>query len=333
MNIAKSKIKKILVISLSNIGDVVLTFPVIDILHRDFPKAKLSVVVGPKAESLFKGNPYIHRVILYYKKQSLLQVIAWLFKLRKDNYDLVVDLRNTIIPFLVSTHYLTPPFSPRNARDHMRRQHLRRLKVIYPYKEESKERFALHIPPQERLSATNMICNEIGDRKPYVVIAPGAADSSKRWKEEQFGRLADELIKRFAVQIAFIGDKNDHALADAICQRMGQRAVNFCGRISLIHSAVVLERSCAALVNDSAPMHLASYLDVPTVALFGPSDPRLYGPWSESCHVIEHKSSCPACKDPHSKGPHSCMDAISVEEVLNVFEITSSGDVILKKQI
>ena len=312
MNIIKSKIKKILVVSLSNIGDVVLTFPVIDILRRDFPKAQMSVIVGPKAEPLLQGNPAIHRVILYHKKQSPFQMISWLVKLRKDSYDLVVDLRNTMIPFLVSTHYLTPPFLKRKSHQHMRWQHLNRLRAIYPYKEDAKERLALHIPSQERLSTTNMICNEIGDRKPYVVIAPGAADSSKRWKEENFSRLADELIKRFAVQIAFVGDKHDRVVADAICQRMDQQAVNFCGRISLIHCAVVLERSCAALVNDSAPMHLASYLNVPTVALFGPTDPRVYGPWSESCRVVERKSSCAVCRDLRSSestflhGCHFC---------------------------
>ena len=332
MNISKSKIKKILVISLSNIGDVVLTFPVIDILRRDFPRAQLSVIVGPKAESLLKGNPYLHSVILYHKKQPPLQLFSWLVKLRKDSYDLVVDLRNTMIPFLVSIHYLTPPFLRRRSRLHMRSQHLQRLRAVYPYKEEPRERFALHVPSQERLSATNMICSEIGDRKSYVVIAPGAADSSKRWKEKNFGRLADELIKRFAVQIVFVGDKHDRPLADAICQQMEQRAVNLCGRISLIHCAVVLEKSSAALVNDSAPLHLASYLDVPTVALFGPTDPLLYGPWSESCSVIERKASCPACRNPRHTGTHSCMDAITVEDVLNVFDISPSGDVVLKHQ-
>jgi len=330
MNIAKSKIKKILVISLSNIGDVVMTFPVMDILHRDFPKAQLSVVVGPKAEPLLKGNPYIHRVILYHKKQSFPRLFAWLLQLRKDNYDLVVDLKNTIIPFLVSTHYLTSPFLKRNAGEHMQQQHLRRLKAIYPYKEEPRERCALYIPPQERLSATNMICSEVGDRKPYVVIAPGAADSGKRWPEEKFALFSDSLIKRFGVQVVFVGDKNDRILADAICQRMEQRAVNFCGRISLIHCAVVLERSCAALVNDSAPLHLASYLDVPTVALFGPTDPRLYGPWSQSSRVLERKRSCSACQDPRRQAKHGCMGAISVEDVLDVFELSSSGDVVLK---
>ena len=66
----KSSVKKILVISLSNIGDVILTFPVIDILKEELPAAQLSVVVGPKAVSLFDDNPYIKEVIIFDKHQS-----------------------------------------------------------------------------------------------------------------------------------------------------------------------------------------------------------------------------------------------------------------------
>ena len=68
----KSKVKKILVISLSNIGDVVLTFPVIDILKRDFPDAQVSVVIGPKGQELLAGNPFI-RSYVFNKKQSALK--------------------------------------------------------------------------------------------------------------------------------------------------------------------------------------------------------------------------------------------------------------------
>ncbi len=325
MKISKPKIKKILVITLSNIGDVILTFPVIDILKRDFPKANLSVVVGPKAENLLSRNPYIDQIIVFQKKQPFLRMISWIFLLRRKNYDLVVDLRNTMIPFLVSTKYLTSPFLKRQPHRHMRQQHLLRLKSLYSYKTVSQERFALHIQTNTRLATTNMICNEIGDRKKYIVVAPGAADSNKRWSEENFAKLADELIRKHEVQIAFVGDKNDRPVADAICHLMSHRAVNFCGRIDLIQLAVLLERSCLAIVNDSAPMHLASYLNVPTLALFGPTDPLKYGPWSEQSCVIERKKSCPACQGKPGVKRHTCLSQIKVEDALNAFELTPDG--------
>ncbi len=98
----KSEIKKILVVSLTNIGDVILTFPVIDILKKDFPSAKLSIVIGPKAESLFFKNPYLDKIHIFDKHQPPLKSLSWIGELRRERFDLVVDLRNTAIPFLIS---------------------------------------------------------------------------------------------------------------------------------------------------------------------------------------------------------------------------------------
>ena len=113
----KSEINKILVISLTNIGDVILTFPVIDILKEDFPSAKLSIVIGPKAESLFCDNPHLEKVHIFNKHQLPFKTLRWVLGMRKEHFDLVVDLRNTAIPFMISPRYRTSCRSPpRNHR-------------------------------------------------------------------------------------------------------------------------------------------------------------------------------------------------------------------------
>ena len=96
----KSELKHILVVSMTNIGDVVLTCPVIDILRRDFPKAKMDVVVGPKAVSLFADNPNFP-VKVFDKQASLKQKLAWFLDLYQAHYDCVVDLRRTMLPFFL----------------------------------------------------------------------------------------------------------------------------------------------------------------------------------------------------------------------------------------
>jgi ADP-heptose:LPS heptosyltransferase len=125
--------------------------------------------------------------------------------------------------------------------------------------------------------------------------------------------------------VVFVGDQPDRAVAETICRRMTAPAVNLCGRTTLPQLAVILSRSLLAVVNDSAPMHLASYLDVPVLALFGPTDPRAYGPWSKKSLLVERKAACPACRRERGGGPHQCMGAISVGEVLNSFELTGDG--------
>jgi ADP-heptose:LPS heptosyltransferase len=110
---------KILVITLSNFGDVILTTPVIMRLVRKFPEARITVVVGPRAQSVLQRSPDIHKIVVYDKKASLWGKIKFILELRKTKYDWVVDLRNTAIPFLVSCKHRTPLFRKFSKRlDH-----------------------------------------------------------------------------------------------------------------------------------------------------------------------------------------------------------------------
>jgi ADP-heptose:LPS heptosyltransferase len=99
---------------------------------------------------------------------------------------------------------------------------------------------------------------------------------------------------------------------------MEAQPLNLCGRTSLVQLAELFRRCSFAIVNDSAPMHLASYLNVPVLALFGPTDPQKYGPWGENSHMIKKGSDCPACREPGNSHKHACMHAISKEDVLGV---------------
>ncbi len=96
----RDRIKKILVVTLSNLGDVVLTLPVLEALIRTYPKAALDVAVGKNSAGVFEGVGAIHRVILLDKKISLKAKINRLLEIRRKHYDLIVDLRHSPIGFL-----------------------------------------------------------------------------------------------------------------------------------------------------------------------------------------------------------------------------------------
>jgi len=191
----RSKIHKILVISLTNIGDVVLTFPVIDILKRDFPSAELSVVIGPKAESLLKGNPHLQKIYIFNKHQPPLKSFAWIRELKREHFDLVIDLRNTAIPFMIFPRYRTSCRVGDISGLHMREKHLRRLESIYHAEKMVDQRSALFISPESKAHVDSVIEKEIGRGCRYAVVAPGAADSSKRWTQEGFASVCDVLVK------------------------------------------------------------------------------------------------------------------------------------------
>ena len=324
MAIDHSKIKKILVISLTNIGDIILTFPVIDILREAFPASELSVVVGPKGESLLRGNPHIKNVYLFDKRQSVQHVIRWIQELRKQTFDLIVDLRNSAIPFFLNSRYKTSPFLRRGTR-HMRWQHLQRLKSIYPYVAEAKDRYALYVSPPDRQYVEEILKKEMGDRQKFVVIGPGAADQKKRWTEEGFAAVSDWIIQKHRLPVVFVGDEADKKVTQNVIRKMTQPAIDLAGKITLAQLACLLQRCVFAIVNDSAPLHMASYWNVPVLALFGPTNPNRYGPWSLHNCVIRRQENCSACTVGDERSAHTCMQAIAAKDILDAFEIKSDG--------
>ena len=211
----KNQIHRILLISLSNIGDILLTFPVIDILKEEFPQANISVVIGPEGRTLFNNNPYIHKIYIYDKHQPVRTTILWLLKLRRESFDLVIDLRNTAIPFLIGARYRTPPFVPKTNALHMKVKHLNRLKTLLDFPSESSKHYALHVPKEDKHFIDIILKNRIGQKK-YVVISPGAANHNKRWTEEGFAQIADRIAEVFSAKIVFVGDENDYEIAERI---------------------------------------------------------------------------------------------------------------------
>ena len=319
----RSKVNNILVISLSNLGDVILTFPVIDILLRDFPAAKFTVVVGPKAVTLFEGNPRISRVLIYNKRDPLKDQIRWFLQLRRDHFDLIVDLRHTFLPFALVTKYRTSLRVPQVPGQHMRKKHLNRLKGVFDFGSESAEPRAFFISPAD-IEVAQKLIQEVGNQK-FLIVGPGAANHLKRWTTEGFAALCDHLAEKYWLKIVLVGDQADGPTVEAIAARMKHKPLNLCGQTSLQQLAYLLSCSQGAIVNDSAIMHLASYLNVPVLAIFGPTDPNQYGPWSSRSRVVTKKMTCLACQNPKSSNDHRCMENIKAEEIFKTVRLTNEG--------
>jgi len=296
----KSDIKKILVISLTNIGDVVLTFPVVDILKRDFPSAKISIIVGPKAQSLLTKNSNFEMVYVFNKSQHFLRSMKWVWELRNEEFDLVVDLKNSAVPFFLFPKHRTTFFDFIPKQIHMRDKHLMRLKSVYEYKSDLSDIFSLLPTEKDKSYVRKIQLEEIMETRKYVVVAPGSADPNKRWTQQGFAQVSDELSKLYNVKIVFVGDEQDRKIAQQVNKIMESDAVNLCGRSTLIQLAEIIRDSLLTITNDSAPMHLASYLKVPVLAFFGPSDPKKYGPWGPNSFYIQGKEKVTAHKSPFS---------------------------------
>jgi len=308
----KSDPKRILVVSMTNIGDVVLSCPVIDILREDFPRAKIDVVIGPKAVSLFADNPNLS-IKVFNKQGSLSQKFAWFSGLTQAYYDCVVDLRHTMLPFFLWPRYATPVLFRKSSIGHKKEAHLNRLRQVYDFDHPSQKQCAILTTKEDEQLFKEAIEPELMG-KDFVVIAPGAASSDKRWHTKGFAAVADYLSA--TKRIVFVGDAKDVGIIKEIQDFMKASSVNLAGKINLRQLAFVLKKSSWAMTHDSGVMHLASYFNVPLVVLWGPTDINKYAPWCKKSVIVRRNEECRRCFDPKAKAAHNCMSFIQVEDVI-----------------
>jgi heptosyltransferase II len=170
---------------------------------------------------------------------------------------------------------------------------------------------SLHPGPHEYGAVERLLVTHgVGTIEPLVALAPGSVWATKRWPS--YDALAAELVQTPSLRdarIVVLGAAGDAPLAVAIAAAThtagGAPVIDATGRLSLLGSAALLARCRVLVSNDSAPLHLASAMNTPTVALFGPTVPGLgFGPLAERHGVVQHESL--TCRPCHAHGPMQC---------------------------
>lgn len=313
MKIDKSKVKRILFITLSNIGDIVLTTPVISVLSAHFAEARLDVMVGPNGAELFKGHPAVFKVIVYNKRVSLGEKQRLIRKLRKVKYDLIVDMRNSLFPFLLGARYRTSPIqSMPRAVKHKKQQHLWKLKTLGIDADDAP--FCLHIPKEDS-NFIDKITGGLDESMPVIAVSPGAKSEIKRWTKKGYAELIKRIVGELGAQVVIVGDNDDKALAKDMISAADTGIIDLSGRTNLLQLAAILKRSNLIITNDSAPMHIGAAVGTKVLAIFGPTNPRLYGPTGAGDRVIRKKLHCSPCEKAQCEFEHECMRHITSDEV------------------
>jgi lipopolysaccharide heptosyltransferase II len=160
---------------------------------------------------------------------------------------------------------------------------------------------------------------------PLVVIHPAGGSnpgmilSAKRWPPQRFAALADRLIEKRRAQVLLVGGSDDKSIAAAIKESMRQKPVDLTGQLTFGQLGALLEQCDLFIGHDTGAMHLAVAVDAPVIAIFGPSDPRMYGPYSENSMVLWHDVGCNPCllqgRWDATCCHFRCIEAVTVEEV------------------
>jgi ADP-heptose:LPS heptosyltransferase len=272
---------KILYISWTRIGDAVLSTGILHELTRRHPGALITVVCGPLAQSLFANVPGLARIIALPKKPLNLHWLGLWSQVSGERWDLVVDLRRSLTSFFL---------------------HAKQRRIL-GRADDTQHRVAW-LPKLIGLSAPLNPCLWISeaqhakakalvpDGAPVLAIAPIAARPDKTWPAEKFASLVTLLRAHGgacegwrALLVAGPGEEAQfQPLIDAV---PADARIVMTDQPDLLVVAAALSRSRLFIGNDSGLTHVAAAVDVPTLALFGRTNPKHYGPWSDRACVVE----------------------------------------------
>ncbi len=323
----RAGINSILVIKPRAIGDVLLATPVLTNLRREFPWAQIDFLVETFAAPILDGNPYVDHVYSYdTERDSSVSVIK---RVRANKYDLVLDLfanpRTAIItlfsgartrvgfPFKwrrIAYNILIPP---RSGEFHNVDFNLNALRHLGIRVEDSKPVF--RVQPNSRVKAQEFLKRTGLTSKRFITINIGGGWQTKRWPAESFANLSgfvhDELSLD-AVVLYGPAEKND---AQWICAN--SKAI-LAPPTTLHEMGAIMEESLLLVTNDSGPMHIAATLNVPTLAIFGPTSPRLQGPLGNISEIVRNeKLECLECNLTKCPIGNPCMKELDPQAVFS----------------
>ena len=329
-------LRRILIIRMSSLGDIILTTPVLRLLRQYCPEAQIEFLVKAEYQDVLRENPCIDRLWLLDTRQPLRHMLQ---QLRQTRYDLVLDLHRTLRSRLLYRGVLSRRRLAYGKRT-LRRAllvHLKwnALRAQTPVPE-------LYAGPLRQLgmtaalSGTNMYIDTASREairkdlaqtfaaqtdRPLLSVAPGARWSTKRWPVERFAQVAQEMAARHNAGVVILGDAHDEPMAAELCRHLSVPVLNRVGQLSIMQTAALLQRTRLLLSNDSGLMHMATALQVPVVAVFGPTVPEFgFYPFQAQAQVLSHPMPCRPCSTKGSnrcpRRHHDCMQSVSSAQVV-----------------
>ena len=147
-------------------------------------------------------------------------------------------------------------------------------------------------------------------------MAPGAAyGPAKRWFPERFAAVADRLAGRFSCPVVLFGSAGDRASTEAVQSAAKSTLIDIAGKTNLGDAIALIARCDLFVTNDSGLMHVAGALGVPTVAIFGSTNPQTTYPLGERTLIIRRPVDCSPCLKKECPTDFRCMDLVTVDEV------------------
>ncbi len=287
----------ILIIHTAFIGDIVLSTALISKLKEKYPDSDIYYLTTPLGKEILKNNPKIKEIIVYDKRgkdKGFRAFISFVRKIRKLKIDVCLTphryLRSSILSFLSGAKIrigydiasLSFVFNKKIKYDRTKHE----VEKLLSFIDDSPNRYELEMYPSEKDKIRiDTLLKNLSENKKIILIAPGSKWFTKRWPEEYFRILIQNLVKRDDLLIVITGGKEEREIE----LNLDSKVLDLRGEISLLELAELTKRAILVVSNDSAPIHITSaFPNTRIVGIFGPTDKEFgFFPWSKNSKVFE----------------------------------------------
>jgi heptosyltransferase-2 len=331
-----SNAANILIRSTNWIGDAVMTLPAVAAVRNTFPRARITILAKPWVAELFELYPDIDE-IMSFQSPGIHDGLSGKWRIareiRKKQFDAVILLQNAIEAAIIAFLAGIPVRAGYNSdgRGLLLTHSVQRTKAIREvhqtdyYLEMVKAlgcrpagmEFHLRCGQKYDLLAETMLRRHgLAESRLLVGMAPGAAyGPAKKWFPERFASVADKLVDAFSAQIVLFGSSGDNDTAAKVQTQATYPMADLTGKTSLKEAMSLMTRCRLFISNDSGLMHVAAALGVPTVAVFGSTNPATTSPPGRKNIIIHKDVACSPCLRPDCPTDFKCMDLIGVDDV------------------
>ena len=306
----------ILIIHTAFIGDIVLSTALISKVKEKYPDSDIYYLTTPLGKEILKNNPKIKEIIVYDKRgkdKGFVAFISFVRKIRKLKIDVCLTphryLRSSILSLLsgasirVGYDIASLSFVYNKKIKYDKTKH--EVEKLLSFVDDSPKRFELEMYPSEKDKIKiDTILKNFFQNKKIILIAPGSKWFTKRWPEEYFKTLIQNLVKRNDLLIVITGGKEEKEIE----LNLDSKVLDLRGEISLLELAELIKRAILVVSNDSAPIHITSaFPDTRIVGIFGPTVKEFgFFPWSKNSKVFEIKGLY--CRPCAIHGGNSCPE-------------------------
>jgi lipopolysaccharide heptosyltransferase II len=342
--------QSILLIKPCCLGDLIMTTPFVEVIHSAYPDAAITYVAGTWSKAIPEHHPAVQTVIDsgtvgISGRYNLHDYMKLAGTLRRQHFDLAFVLDRspmlTLLPWLAGIPRRAGPDSlgrgfsltdrvPVSASptelQHQAEMYLNLARAIGLPVNHPRMRF---VPTKaERQTVSEPIRTRVA-LLPGGGSNPGMELTAKRWSLERYRELTERLVHELNAEVLLIGGPDDAALNAQLLDGLhvpDGSVSNLAGKTTIGVLAAQLERCDLFIGNDSSPMHLAAALDIPVIAIFGPTSPQEYGPYplDDPKHVAlwknPHRQPCFFLGKMRPCANCTCMQAISVDDVWNAVQ-------------